>query len=276
MGVFLYFKTGYSKPTVSLESLESWGIGYAFEKKPLCRQAELGKHGLGTVFMEQPPAPTPGSDENDPKKRIGRIGVYPEEQVWEKVPGTDCFVGYYKDDMPGVDDLSRQQPLNSYVLRLNNNEDWSVPRVVHAPEGVAKYNLPCRLDVDGDGVPCDGEPIAKYQYLWELVTPYIDAFLTTDQEKVSELDDKKILHDAISILQVNYKIGVREAVIMDLFTREIRDLPLTLCLLAIDYPTFIKWQEDLKKSESPEEPDGLSTPDGQKDSAKDTSQLQPS
>lgn len=289
MASFLYFKPNFSRPVISFAELDAWGLRYAFDELPVCRQSSLGKVdeavvGNGCVFMQQEPKPpidtsaSANGEAANPSKPIKKprpVGVYPEEQTWKKLPNSDCYVGYYNDNVPTRKDLLRKTSLGSYAFKLNDGDEWEVPRVVHAPEGVAKYDLPCRLDIDDNGNPCDGAPIEKYKYLWELAKPYIDAFLTLDEKAVTELDDNKVLADAISILQVNYRIGPREAVIMDIFTREIRDMPLTLCLLAIDYPTFVAWQEDLKKSEPPPEPAGSDIIDGLKDDTKVIAQLQP-
>jgi len=280
MANFLYFKPNFSRAAITFAELDDWGLRYAFDQLPVCRQSTLGKAGSGCVFMQQEPslpADTSDSDNGEPvkRKKSRPVGVYPEEQTWKKLPKSDCWVGYYKDDVPTRKDLVRSNPLGSYAFKLNDGEEWEVPRVVHAPEGVAKYDLPCKLEIDDEGNPCDGEPIAKYQYLWDIAKPYIDAFMTLDEKAITELDDKRIFPDAISFLQVNYRIGLREAVIMDIFTRAVQEMPLTLCLLAIDYPTFSRWQEDLKKSESQVEPDGSNTTAGLKDCIEDIAQLQP-
>lgn len=255
MAGFLYFKPNHSGPRVTLEKVNEWGLGYAFEQEPTCRDSALPvAHFKGSVFGVE--------SELEGKA----VGVYPEEQTWAKIPNSNCWVGYYNEHKPKEADLRKNDQLPHYVLPLANGESWNIPKVVHVNEGEIEKNLPCKLDVDDKGKIKRGDPVEKYQYLWKLAEPYIDTFLVPETGDEFDIDSSDILADAVKFLQVNYRIGLREAIMLELFPEDLNKIVL-VCLCAIDYQTWHAWQESLKKTNDQGEPDGLNSGDGKADSA---------
>lgn len=254
MAGFLYFKPNHSQPRVTLENVRDWGLGYAFDKEPTCRECGLpASHYKGSAFAIE-------------SSLEGKaVGVYPAEQTWKKIPSSNCWVGYYNEHKPRAMDLARDDTLPSYVLPLGNGEQWSIPKVVHVSDGEIEKNLPCKLDVDDNGKIKRGEPIEKYQYLWELAQPYVDAFFVPKEDGEFSIDSSDILADAVKFLQVNYRIGLREAIMLELFPEDISKI-LLVCLCAIDFGTWTTWQESLKKTNDLAESAGLNSAAGKVDS----------
>ena len=258
---FLYFKPGHSSPRVTMDQLAEWGLSYAFDAEPQCRACKFPEtSAAGYVF---------GCEATLGGKVVG---IYPDEQRWAKVPGSDCWVGHYKDATPTTESLSRESPLPSYVLQLGNGEDWAIPKVVHVDDGEIGKNLPCKLDVDDEGKIKQGDPIEKYQYLWTIAKPYIEAFLVPEIGDTFDVDSSDILADAVRFLQANYRLGLREAIMLELFPDDL-DKIIRVCLCAIDYGTWIDWQTSLKKTNDPPESVGLNSADGKADSHQITDQV---
>lgn len=259
MAGFLYFKPNHMQPRVTMQNIADWGLSYAFDVEPSTREVNYPGVGKGILFGDE--------------SRLGGlvIGLHPEQQTWRKIPGGDCLVGIYNEAKPTPVDLLRSSEFNGYSITLNDGNQWSIPAVVQVLEGEQVSNLPCKLDVDDNGKICDGAPIEKYQYLWELTSPYADAFMSGGEITDIERDD--VLRDAVELLAVNYHVGLAEAILLELFTANITELPLTICLAAIDYPTWAAWNAQLKKTESPAEIAGSSTAAGKADSLPATAPL---
>lgn len=245
MAGFLYYKPGMRKnDQVTLAEVNNWGLSYAFDSAPLSRDVkatrEMGGQN-GFVFAD--------------KSRMGgkTIALYPDEQQWRKIPGSECQVGCYLDDRPGPGDLERKLTIRGYPLEFLDGNDWTIPLIRQFNESAKNYlksGLPVKLDVDDEGNVCDGDVIEVYRYLWDVTQPYADKYMDiADGKQEVEIEPKHILRDAVSLVGVNYFIGLGEVLLLELFPREITDLPLLVNLLSIDYPQLARWHEQ-KKTEN--------------------------
>ena len=262
MAGFIYFKPGHSSPRVTMQNIADWGLSHALDVEPTTREVSFPEVGKGMIF-------------GDESRLNGMtIGLHPDEQTWRKIPGSECHVGLYNDARPTPSDLLRRDQFRGYNIALQDGNSWAIPAAVQVLEGEPQSNLPCKLDVDDEGKICDGEPLEKYRYLWELTEPYADVFLH-GSKNIEEIDSNDLLRDAVSLLAVNYRVGLAEVILLELFTANLTEGPLSICLAAIDYPTWADWQEQQKKTTFVAETAGYSTADGKTDSLPATAQLVP-
>jgi hypothetical protein len=236
MAGFLYRKIGSLKNNrLTLEEVRAMGLGYAFSKEPTTRETTIeGKKGF--VFADE--------------KRLGEctLGVYPNEQVWRKIPGREdgLEIGYYKEAVPTPEDLKRDATLDGYVVDLAGKK-WTVPlvRSYDGQAGVSRSALPCYVDLDEEGKPCQGEVLEVYKYLWDLTESYAASVLSNEESA----EDVNAFEAAVKLLQANYVIDQIEAVQLRLFS----DLAptTTVLLVAIDYGTFLEWMQEHEKKSNP-------------------------
>jgi hypothetical protein len=112
----------------------------------------------------------------------GRNVFHREMQRWTKVPGADCWVGYWIDAVPGPADLARRKQIAGYGLVLGDGRSWEIPvarSYAERGEGEAaelfyEVNLPRALELAADGKWTAGGVVARYAPLWELAEAWPD------------------------------------------------------------------------------------------------------
>lgn len=231
MSAFLYFLPDQQLP-VTREKLIAWGLDYAFDGVPHHAAASGPDGQRGVLLCDQP-------------RLEPHVPAYrPEEQPWRKVPrepgsdGPEIHVGYYREAKPTIDDLAREEILPGELVELCDGHQWQVPLVRQAfPDGSSSSALPAYLDVDDDGQIVRGETDPRYQWLFEVCTPFWEAWLAgfeaasdrlsllSEQSTEAERDEAGIFHidcptlleDAVRVLSANYRIGLREAMQLQLW-----------------------------------------------------------
>jgi hypothetical protein len=255
MAGFLYYKPGQRQlHQVTLDEVKEWGLGHAFDAAPQSIDvlARAMDGAAGFVFADE-------------KQLAGRsVGLYPAEQTWEKVDGRDdgLWIGWYNDAKPTAEDLKRKQLLNGYWLDLESGR-WVVPLERSFDDQACKFEsqLPCYLRHGPNGKTIKGRVLQTYAWLWEITESYAASLFNSDETIDDTYVDEFDL--ACKILSANYRISAIEASVLELFSEIIR--PDQVLLLAVDYWSFIKWQDDVEKKSAALTPDGSNSSNGEVD-----------
>ena len=213
--MFLYFIPGGSNAIDRAKLCEA-GLGYVFGGRcDSFRHVETtrGPEGTGQGVLVSLPG------EN-------RLGLFPDRQKWQKVPGSQAFVGMYSDaDPPAPRQLLQDDPLAGHEVALGDGRRWCVPIALAPAENdgqiVAYSPLPRKMGLDAAGKFTPGDIELKYEGLWAAVAAYQNSMAEgaiaagEDAERFSfELDDEW----AVDVLQANYRLGRAEIVLLGLLT----------------------------------------------------------
>lgn len=236
MSGFLYFRPGQTR-NVTREDVTEWGLAYAFERSPLsCMcMANTPTGGAGVVFA-------------DPSRQgEGRVKMDLAAQEWRKMPRAglpEIYCGYWRDAAPTPQDLARAKQLPGYSIPLADGHQWTIPvvRLFDEFAGHLTSNLPCYLDVDEQGRPVNGQPLSAYAHLWELTAPFAEQMLAEDSK---ESTTEQIADAACALLQTNYVVDWPEIAAAKALTNQ--QMIHNIVAVAIDWPTYLRWQEVVKK-----------------------------
>jgi len=230
MGAFLYFAEIY-KPQMPLEQIESLGLSYAFDEKPIACRCERGPSGdAGIVF---------GRD-----GVVTNVGFYPDRQTWVRSESGEFWIGY-EGQKPIAADLERPEQLRGNRVKLANDEEWLIPVARSIKENEEGFLdkielLPCAVG-RRDGAWVLGAVRDKYRRLWEVANSVFDKFAYTDGTITVEYDE------AAEAIAANYYVGVDEVALLQLFTHTGTELRNVLATL-VDLETYIEY--GLKKKQS--------------------------
>lgn len=240
MAGFCYFAE-CDLATLDHAKIVEWGLGYALESAPACRQSAM-----------QTPTGHKGVFFGD-SKRLGDLtpGYYPDEQEWRELPTVagrpKIFVGYWRDRKPGPKDLTREKLVDGLLVKLADGNMWQVPEIREYSEASQQWEcrLPCYLDFDQAGKLVRGRPLAQYQALWDATAPLGTRLFENDT-----VTDQELADCAASLLGANYAVAFPELVVLDVLT-DAGDLSL-IVMAACKKAKLLAWMESLqKKSESP-------------------------
>ncbi len=252
MSGFVYYLPRDAK-NVTLAEARRAGLEYAFPAScgPFTpRGVTAGPDGKpGVVFGD------------DNRVSPAQTKYVADKQTWRPVLGTDAWVGYWTDDPPGPDDLSRrnyageEDRLPGHAVRLWDGNQWLVPVAAEPVEqdgGVGWTAAVPQLAVrnaDGKWVP--GDVVAKYEALWALASAFADVWwreLTAADERESAPDEAVTVQfdycdsidGAIVALSYNYAIGPTEVEALGLLSG---DVATDVLLAMIDWPTSVAAQK---------------------------------
>lgn len=253
---FLYFIAEKKPGQISLEFLQSIGLGHAFDAKPICREVEHGK-----------------GPEGKPGCTIGRLeaglGYYSNRQRWAPLAGQEgVWVGYYPDALPTPREMVRPTWLNpavdselavnpallvvdSHILHVGPHY-WPIPiaRAWSLVDREIRWSrsLPRSLEygVDPDSGEKGfraGDVIDQFLRLEEI------AEVVQEHRHLGELpDDYNEL--AAEVLSLSYYIGPQEMAVLGLIDSRPRTAA-DLLWLVIDEPgldEIVKKKADLEFS----------------------------
>lgn len=246
MAGFLYFKPNHLNP-ITRADLVAWGLGYAFPRSVaagLCN-SNTPVGAPGTVFAD------PGGE------RSAKLCV--AEQTWRKLPQSDVWCGYWNDERPTPADLARTPQLPGYSVMLAGGQEWIIPLVrrFDVARRTSVSNLPTYMECDDDGNWHRGPVLDLHAHLWDVTRPIADALLAEYVEgQPPEVADGAILTAIVALLAANYRVGKGELSLIRALTNEANTH--AGCMAACDWPTFMLWSEEQKKSEL-QPPQGDST-----------------
>src|SRR4051812_4036218 len=111
MRSFFYFVP--NQQALTPEGAVKLGLAYAFERGIDCTQVQNGPGGQAGIVCAQ-------QDSYD----LGKNGYHEKQQVWRQIPNSEIWVGHYKDELPGSEDLARAKQLNGWALELGDGQRW--------------------------------------------------------------------------------------------------------------------------------------------------------
>lgn len=239
MRTFFYFVP--NRETVRPEDLAALGLAYAFERGVECRGAMNVLGGQNGVVCAQ-------TDSFE----FGQLGFYAGQQVWQPGPpagdsGKPAFwVGHFKDQLPGPDDLARKKQLDGQWLEMDDGQNWLVPVARSTSERPAiddieivwTMRLPQRLELAADGRWVSGAVNARYAALWELAEAWLRVRTNnaTDADR-QRLDVQGEIDAAVLALQANYRLGRVEASLLGMLND---NLVVDVLDQLIDLPNFTR------------------------------------
>jgi hypothetical protein len=247
---FYYWLPNQSR-VIKLPELLEAGLGYAVEDKFTARGNDSGPDGNQGVVVCH-------GDNRD-----GRLGYWPDKQVWKQIPGQDIWLGHYLEQRPKPKDLARAEQISGYWVRFDDGHQWLAPMARRWTELDDRlfwdYNLPRRysLNDNAEWVPGDVKP--KYERLWTLAMQYddqlFDAVASAEEEPDGTLrfDFPEINTLAVMALQVNYRVGASELDMLGVYDESSRQLILDALL---DNQTWMKW---IKKKQAAAVQPGVSS-----------------
>lgn len=176
----------------------------------------------------------------------------PDEQVWGRIEGTDCYVGKWKTDVFKPEDLVRKETIEGYYLKLRDGNDWIIP--------VARFNmsddntgcLKHSLALDANGKMIKGALPPRQEKLSEIARDLLDKILNYD----GKVDEQYGENYPFDILAGNYRIWKAEVALLQLWYFE-DDYEKNIILFFIDAPGYT----ELKKKEL----ESSGSKDGKKD-----------
>lgn len=258
----VYYIPQTERPSVA--DLEAWGIGHAFEapgRMTSCPVTRGPDGGAGLVLT-------------DP--RAQRVGYYPDEQTWRRVPlgspepsavnrepeqtsgsrpkaqgsRTGCaWVGYWNAGRPTPDELAREPRLYGEERVLADGQRWCVPVVIGAPEDVAAsigvLRLPRKLELNDAGEFVAGEVEPQYRPLLEAAGWWYDESWAAAQrmaageppDEIEGPEVQRMLAAAVTVLAGNYRVGKAEVVLLGLLDTQVAQDVLGT---AIDIRTYVE------------------------------------
>lgn len=206
----------------------------------------------------------------DPK----HLGYHPDRQTWLRIPGSEAWVGYWKDDPPNAKSLQREHMMNGHQVLLGDGdveESYAIPvarAFVDDGSDALRYriNLPTATGMDPDGNWVSGSVIPSYAELWAIAEQWWDEFSGAVMQK-THVDGKGVEFDfrgfrdaGLLALATNYRVGIPEVAALGLFDdRSVLDIMMAL----IDWPTMEQW--DKKKANLGPVVDGSNADVGQPD-----------
>lgn len=223
MSLFYYY-IPTEKRKLSIEECERAGIGYALAGRKTDRGCTKGPdNGHGVVVCH--------GDNRD-----GKLGYFPEQQTWKKVPGSDVWCGMYTADKPTPADLIRETPISGQWVKADDGSQWLAPTARRYAEEedrlVWAHNLPRRLTLGDEGEWQPGDVMPQYQELWQLCVKCEEALLGESEETVDTN------HVAVTALQANYRIAAIELDLLGVFTETFRDRVVETLM---DLRTWLDW-----------------------------------
>lgn len=235
MSSFLYFMPGRGIDVTDEDIAAATGLAHAFEGRPATSEVREGPDGERGVLLA------------DRKVEPSRFNYRAESQVWRKLLVSHVWVGMYKDNPPGPEDLAREQQLRGEWVELGDGEQWLVPLArglsVEDDELVYHVALPSVRTLDDSGEWKQHDVVQRYAPLWDVASQYWDAVTGALAKKKAEdgkltLDFEGETDAAVVALQANYRIGAVEASMLEL----LNDLTVGKILNAtVDFDHATEW-----------------------------------
>lgn len=240
MAGFLYYEPDFTG-TVTLANVREWGLGYAFTASP-----------NGRVCMSNTPDGRTGSVFAD-SARLGewQAVMQMDEQVWRKIPKSDCYVGFWKAAPPQPSELSRPTQIPGYQVTIGDYL-WDIPLTARFDDSRSMLvtSLPCYMQMDDEGRWSESDVLDIHKHLWEIGQPFRDDMMRrmVGDGEAAEFSRQELYEAAVTYLQANYVVGPAEMALMRGFVNG--PAVHSAVLAANDLPTFWEWNEQQKKNPS--------------------------
>ncbi len=256
MNGFIYYVNDPGRQQLTLDELQAWGLGYAFDERPTFRGCHSGPDdGQGLTFADS---------------RIGGLGYAPDGQTWRKIPpalladeAPPIHVGYFNERRPGPADLERRRTLAGHLVELGDGEKWLCPAAIAVDEDAEEFNpqgrLPAVSDVDENGKWQTSAVRAELAELWTIATTFFDRFMAgVEVEGGIKFDFDGIHESAVAAITANYRIGPIECAMLRLLDEH---ACIEVLQALIDWPTSKAWMQKKREREAAGE-DSSAGPEG--------------
>lgn len=225
---FIYF-IEHDAPQVTLADVESFGLAYAFEERPIARQCLNGPAGLRGHCVARP--------------GVEPCGYYPDRQKWQKSEAGNFWIGWNPNQLPTPNDLHREPMLVGENVKLQDGHSWHVPiaRSVSDDTSLDGMLILDRLPHTmryREGQWEEGEVVRKYRSLWDTANRTFDEYLGLVNDPTYR--PNITFGDAVEALAGNYFVGFDEVSILGLFTSTGPEQMDVLRVL-FDAESFIEW-----------------------------------
>jgi len=235
MGGYLYYVPGAGHDV----DYHAAGLDYAFDdRSPTRCPVTRGPDGAAGVVVSC----------DEPM----RVRYVPAEQTWGPVPGTEAWVGYWRDAPPGPGDLERARMLVGHRHRLGDGQEWIIPLargvLVSGDELLGSLSvIPCTRKLDAGGSWVNGDPLPQYREFGAIAARWFDAVVAANDAGGPVQYDYDEEDDAAAVLGVNYRIGRAEISLRGLFaTYTAREV----LYLIMDSPTLVEWNKKKQQREA--------------------------
>jgi len=240
MAGFLYFIPD-REAGLSADGLRAAGLGYALDGA--VHQQHLlsgGPNGRGGIVLAD-------AEHCDP----ARVRYVAEDQEWIE-SGTN-WIGRWKDDKIGPDDLARVKTVPGHYVELADGNPWLCPAArLHAIEAGAvrwRHVLPRGVVRGPDKKWQAGAVVPRYRRLWEIGLAWWDVRMAAlpPDAKVGDtitFDFDGSNESAVECLAANYRIGPEEVSLLGIFDS---DSARSILDALIDLPTVIALTNELQK-----------------------------
>jgi hypothetical protein len=175
-----------------------------------------------------------------------RVGYFPREQTWRKMPGGQTWLGWYTAELPSPADLARAEQLGGHWVKLLDGQSWLVPvaRSYAEEDGALRWyhNVPQVLALDENGQWSRAGVVARYARLWDLACRWDEVRAAAADEADSEgratITFQDLVGGAVEVLAANYAIGPAEAAALEILSE-----PVCVAILdaVVDLPTRVAW-----------------------------------
>lgn len=202
------------------------GLAYAFSGSPAVRSRCRGPEGQeGTLLC-------------DPHFDEVRSLFKPDEQTWQKIPGSPCWVGTYRDEPLPPEALARKEQLGGHLVTLADSQQWLVPvarSFVDTEDGLQWIDrLPSTSALDAEGHWVSGPVIDRYRQLWQIAAQWHDARMAAirnlsaeDEERLEANESVQVILEfenlhtsAVTTLAANYRLSSAEAALLGLLSKQ--------------------------------------------------------
>ena len=204
--------------------------------------AEYPAHARDAAFRPAVKAATAGPD-----GKIGRLmtpcaGEFdlsydPENQEWLEMDG--IFIGVDSRAKATPEMLARQTARRGHLVKLGDSNDWKIP-VARLCGGSSA--LPSRRVIKG------GRRAWAVEKEYRELSDFAERVWNMNAGVKVEISDDEIDVFCGKLLNMNYRLGVTEAVLLGLFTDSAQK---GMIAAMIDWPTVEAIGEELKKKQSP-------------------------
>lgn len=272
---FLYFLSGATRSDLTDGFLEAAGLGYAFGSQTAQYREVIAAGPSGTTGLV-------GSLSAD------RLGYFVERQTWiphptAKFNDTAVWVGVENDYRPKPEQLERPNVLTGKDIELQDGNLWHAPLIrtyiepdeaLQTPGGYA-VTLPRSMGVDSEAAARGEYKLtwdaidARYAPLLDIAVEYYDWFASDgdDEKSVHRMDNAEIMTEcAVKVLAANYRIGMAEATLLNLFDSRATYAQSVLNYSAIDWDNLSAWLKKNMVNYQSAVDDGSSTVVGSKES----------
>ena len=236
MTAFLYFAPGHTKP-VTLDCVRALGLGYAFTESPASSDVSgrTPTGGQGWLFTSA--------------KTV--LAHREEKQTWRKIPGSDCWAGYWNDSVPWPGGLAKSEQIDGVPVNLGDGNKWLIPRLrMFAGEDGFQTALPMIADLNDAGEWVAAETTADCESLNKIGDRLYEAMvisLASEDESIRPLITSEALDITCELLAANYHVSKIEVAMLRLLTTD--DTLMEAARAAMDWETAMDWAQ--KKTTEP-------------------------